>query len=122
MKNKLVKKNHKLESGVFSLLLLAVITLLITGVFVYLRKTAEDRYAARVEEKEQLIRLKAEEEARAKAIEERRAYVQTRSYMEDVAREVLGLVYKDEIIFRPGASPTPTFTPTPTPTPTPEKK
>ena len=66
--------------------------------------------------------VQTEEEARAKAIEERRAYVQTRSYMEDVAREVLGLVYKDEIIFRPGASPTPTFTPTPTPTPKPEKK
>jgi cell division protein DivIC len=113
MKNKLVRKNHKLEYGIVSLLLLIAVTLLITGVFIYLRRTAEDRYQQRLEEKERLIRLKAEEELRAKTIEERKAYVQTRSYMEDVAREVLGLVYKDEIIFRPNATPTPTPTPTP---------
>jgi len=86
-------------------------TLLLTGWSVYLYRVSEDHYRERVEKKELLVRLKAEEEARAKAIEERKAYVQTRAYLEDVAREVLGLVYKDEIIFRPGAQPTPTATP-----------
>ena len=110
MKSKWVPKNHKFEWSLFSFLLLVIVVTLISGGLIYLKRTAEDRYNRKLEEKERLIRLKAEEEDRAKAIEERKAYMQTRSYMEDVAREVLGLVYKDEIIFRPGASPTVTPT------------
>jgi cell division protein DivIC len=40
-----------------------------------------------------------EERDRAKELQEMKAYVQTKKYVEEVAREKLGLVYKDEIIF-----------------------
>lgn len=115
MKEKLVVKNHAFEGHVISLLLLAVIVFLISCALLYLKRDAEDTYADKLAEKERLIRLKAEEEERTLAIEERQAYVQTRSYLEDVAREVLGLVYKDEIIFRPSTDLTPTPTPTEAP-------
>ncbi len=55
---------------------------------------------ALLEEKKRLEILIAEEEKRSSQIEEYKAYVQTKSYMEDVARDVLGLVYKNEVIFR----------------------
>lgn len=51
----------------------------------------------RIEELETKI---AEEKERAKEIEEYGKYVQTKKYAEEVAKEKLGLVYEDEIIFK----------------------
>lgn len=42
----------------------------------------------------------AEEEERAKELEERRKYVQTDSYIIEMAREKLGLVFPDEIAIK----------------------
>ena len=41
------------------------------------------------------------EEIRAEELEQQRKYVQTKKYVEDIAKEKLGLVYEDEIIFKP---------------------
>lgn len=40
-----------------------------------------------------------EQNARSEEIEEYRKYMQTKQYIEDMAKEKLGLVNKDEIIF-----------------------
>lgn len=57
-------------------------------------------------EKEELVRedielqaLISEEEERAKDVKNLEAYVQTKKHIEDVARNQLGLVYEDEILF-----------------------
>ncbi len=42
-----------------------------------------------------------EEQERTEELTERRAYMQTVRYIEEIAREVLGLVYPDEVILRP---------------------
>ena len=44
--------------------------------------------------------LIAEEEKKAEEIEEYGKYVQTKKYAEEVAKDKLGLVYEDEIIFK----------------------
>ena len=49
---------------------------------------------------ETLNALIEEEEKRAEEIEEYSKYVQTKKYAEEVAKEKLGLVYEDEIIFK----------------------
>jgi len=41
-----------------------------------------------------------EENARTQDIEEYTAYTQTKKFVEDVARDTLGLVYEDEINFK----------------------
>lgn len=43
----------------------------------------------------------AEEERRAEQLEEERVYVQTKQYIEKVAKEKLGLVNPDEILLKP---------------------
>ena len=50
---------------------------------------------------EKLLKQKEEEEARAAELEERRIFVQTKQYIEQVAKEKLGLVNPDEIVLRP---------------------
>lgn len=49
-----------------------------------------------------LERTLAKEQARAAELEEYRIYVQTKQYVEKVAKEKLGLVKKDEILFKAG--------------------
>ena len=56
---------------------------------------------------ERIEELEAEivyEEQRAVDIEEYRQYTKTREYIEEVAREKLGLVYDGEVIFKEGTS------------------
>ena len=47
-----------------------------------------------------LEKLEAKEDARTAQLEEYRVYVQTKQYVEKVAKEKLGLVKKDEILFK----------------------
>ncbi len=47
---------------------------------------------------------KVKEEQRAQDIEEYKEYTQTKEYIEEVAREKLGLVYEGEVIFKEGTS------------------
>ena len=51
----------------------------------------------RIAELETLIEA---EEKKAEEIEEYSKYVQTKKYAEEVAKDKLGLVYEDEIIFK----------------------
>jgi cell division protein DivIC len=55
------------------------------------------------QEKEQLLleQIEAEQE-RTKEIEEYEKYTQTKKYIEEVAKDKLGLVHEDEIIFKEG--------------------
>lgn len=45
-----------------------------------------------------------EQEARSVSIEEYKKYIQTKKYIEQVAKEKFGLIYKDEIVFKPSSS------------------
>lgn len=57
----------------------------------------EKAYAAR--EQELLQQISVEEE-RAKELEEFATYTKTKKYAEEVAKDKLGLVYENEIIFQ----------------------
>lgn len=50
---------------------------------------------------EKLIEQVEQEEIRSEKLEEYRVYVQTKQYIEKVAKEKLGLVNKDEILLKP---------------------
>ena len=61
----------------------------------------EQEYAVK---EQNLEKTKAQEEARAAELAEYRIYVQTKQYVEKVAKEKLGLVNEDEILFKAGES------------------
>lgn len=82
---------------------LLLITLVALGcvVFIWTRMDkASDRIKELDKEIERLEQEYDEQQKRAISLEERKAYVQTKKYIEDVARR-LGLVYPDEIIYKP---------------------
>ena len=55
-------------------------------------------YQVKVENLEQQLK---EEERRKSELEERKIYVQTKQYIEEVAKQKLGLVNPDEILLKP---------------------
>ncbi len=81
-------------------MLIAVMVLVISAIVTYKRQGLDKtnvKAEARIEELKEDI---ANEKEEAEKIQELKAYVQTKKYIEEVAREKLGLVYEDEIIFK----------------------
>jgi cell division protein DivIC len=81
--------------------IIAFVILMLFGTVAYGRIGLQDKYK---EDKLKIERLQSridEQEERAVDINNLKAYVQTKKYIEDIAREKLGLVYEDEIIFEP---------------------
>ena len=82
-------------------MILAVLVVAILFVAVYINGSSMRRELE--ENQEKITRLKQEieeEELRSRSIEEYRAYTATDQFIEQVAREKLGLLYEGETIFR----------------------
>lgn len=91
---------RKRHQNRFSMFLVSVVVILIlVAVSVRSMELQEklDTYTARQEELEKQIEA---EEQRTEEIEEYRKYTQTKKYAEEVAKDKLGLVYEDEILFK----------------------
>lgn len=91
------KKNRRL----LSVMILVFACIVLSTTMMHLKKKEEQEYEEKLAEKNRLERLIAEEQSQTETISNYKAYVQTTSYIEEIAREVLGLVYKDEVLFRP---------------------
>ena len=61
-------------------------------------RNRQETYQERIEALEGRI---DKEEARGAQLEEERVYVQTKQYIEEAAREKLGLVNEDELLIKP---------------------
>lgn len=78
-------------------LLAIVIMTFVVGINSISLREKEAKYAAREEE---LLRQIALEEQRAEELINLETYTKTKKYVEEVAKDKLGLVYEDEIIFQ----------------------
>lgn len=97
---KVISLRRKRRARRTGLGLIAIMVLIICCIVTYKRQGLDqmnDKSQARIEELKGDI---SEEQEKAEDIQEMKAYVQTKKFIEDVAREKLGLVYKDEIIFK----------------------
>ena len=77
----------------------AVVMVLLVGLLVQSQKLSAQnvKYAEKKANLEQQIK---DEEMRADDIENMKDYIDSPEYIEKIAREKLGLVYKDEILFK----------------------
>lgn len=101
MAERRTKKKKKRNSNKLGMLAIVAIVGLMLGVMVYQTKQLERKeadYAVKAAELEDQI---ANESARTDELEEYRIYVQTKQYIEDIAKSKLGLVYEDEILVKP---------------------
>ena len=91
------RKRHQNRFSMFLVTLVVLMILVVVAVdSVELRSKIEEQTA----KEEELLALKEAEEIRAEEIEEYRKYTQTKRYVEEVAKDKLGLVYEGEILFK----------------------
>lgn len=88
------RKREKKGTGI-----IVLVVLLICGVVSYKKMGLMDTYNQYQNQQSVLEKEKEEEIERQAELEDKKAYVQSKKYVEEQAREKLGLVGKDEIIF-----------------------
>lgn len=91
------RRKHQNRMGMLLVTTVVLMMLLVVAVKSVELREKREAYAV----KEEALRQEIEaEEARAEEIEEFEKYTQTKKYVEEVAKEKLGLVYQGEIIFK----------------------
>lgn len=91
------RKRHQNRFSMFLVSVVVLMILIAVSVRSMELQKKLDTYTARQEQLEKQIEA---EEQRTKEIEEYRKYTQTKKYAEEVAKDKLGLVYEDEILFK----------------------
>lgn len=92
------RKSASNRMGVLSITFIVAILLVCLSVQSHGLKEKLSVYAAQQATLEQQIERESE---RTKEIEQLEEYKKTKEYVEEVAKDKLGLVYEDEIIFKP---------------------
>lgn len=92
-------EQNKLSMGLAAVVVGILIVVIMVACFGLHQRLVKNR--ERINELETEI---TKEEQRAEDIEEYRKYTETREYIEEVAREKLGLVYEGEVIFKEASS------------------
>ena len=100
MRMKMRRKKRKYK-GRRAMLGIAAVAMLLLGILFVQGIRLQARAAQYTRRAEELERQIDEEEMRTEASEEMCRYMQTDRYVEEVARDKLGLVYPDEVIFKP---------------------
>ena len=99
-KSRQVQQRRQLRNHKRSVLIISAVIIMLTvvvSVNAMTLRAKEKSFKAQEIELQQRIE---EEQTRAEEIDELEQYVGTDEYVEEVAREKLGLVYRNEIIFK----------------------
>ena len=92
-----IRKRRQNRLGMLLVTVVVLMLLLVVAVKCMELKLKQAIYLSR--EAQLLVQI-SEQEARAEEIEEFRKYTKTKKYAEEVAKDKLGLVNEDEIIFK----------------------
>ena len=85
----------------FSMFLVTLVVVMIMVVVAVQSVSLRQKIDAKAQEEQQLDKQIAAEEERSAEIADFAKEVQTKGYIERIAREKLGLVYEGEILFKP---------------------
>lgn len=90
----------KKKQNFFSTVLIVMVIFMIMIVVTFKCVELEQKQKVYAKKEAKLLEEMAKEEQRALEIEEYEKYTQTKKYVEEVAKEKLGLVNENEIIFK----------------------
>ena len=92
------KKKKKNRLAMFGIVLVLAALLTVLGYQTVQLQKKSDEYSSKLENIEKEL---AEQESRAADLEQQRIYTQTKQFIEQEAKDKLGLVNPNEIILRP---------------------
>ncbi len=93
----LMRRRRKNRTGVG---IITFLVLILFAIISYRRIGLADELKKSEYESARLVEQIQDQKDRSKDIENMSKYTKTKEYIEDIARKKLGLVYKDEIIFK----------------------
>lgn len=91
---------QKRKQNTFAMVLVTLVLLMLLVVVNVRKGELKEKQAAYAVKQAELQEKITQEEERAEDIKEYEKYTQTQKYIEDMAKEKLGLVYEDEIVFK----------------------
>ena len=92
------KNPYRTSMGMLLVTVVVLSFLCVMSIHMHTLQSIDRRYEVQENELSQEIQS---EEKRSEELEESKAYVQTRQYVEQIAREKLGLVNPDETVVKP---------------------
>ena len=98
MSNKYLRVKKKQNR--FSIMLVIIVLIMMMAVVSYNKYSLKQRQEVYLKQEQILLEEIAKEEARTLEIEEYAKYTKTKKFAEEVAKEKLGLVNENEIIFK----------------------
>lgn len=90
------------EKKTIGMKLFVVLVIILCAVVIYATADLEKQRDGKLQVKAQLEAQIAQQEEEALKLDARQDYTNTRKFIEEMARKVLGLVYPDEILFEEG--------------------
>ncbi len=98
MSNKYLRVKKKQNR--FSVMLVVIVLIMMMAVVSYNKYSLKQRQEVYLKQEQLLLEEIAKEEARSAEIAEYAKYTKTKKFAEEVAKEKLGLVNENEIIFK----------------------
>lgn len=95
------KRRRRRSSNFRGMCCISAVVLVLLAVLTVQSHTLKQKNSVYQKEIAQLEKQMEAEEARTEEIEELKEYMQSDEYAEQIAKDKLGLVYDDEIIFKP---------------------
>ncbi len=95
------KKVKRKKQNRLAMVSIALVLAALVGVLGYQTMELEEKRGACADRLNSIERELAEQESRAAELERQRVYVQTKQYIEEQAKEKLGLVNPNEILMKP---------------------
>lgn len=96
----MVKKKRRRGSNKRGMICISSVVLVLLVVMFVQSSTIKEKNLLYAMQEESLKDQIESENLRTKDIEELKSYMETKEYAEQIARDKLGLVYEDEILFR----------------------
>lgn len=93
------RKKKKQNKG--GMLLVTIVMVMFFSVIFVNKHTLGEKQANLIAKQESLEKQIAEQEEYAEGLVQLKKYTKTKKYAEEVAKDKLGLVYQDEIVFKP---------------------
>lgn len=83
-------------------LIAAFVLIALLGIALWNGKASLEKQNAQYEaQKQELQKQIDEQKERANSLEEYKKYIQTKQFVEEIAKNKFGLIYPDEIVFKP---------------------
>ncbi len=91
---------RKRKQNKFAMVLVTLVLFMLIVVVSMGKAGLREKQEVYIRKQEELQQKIDQEKARAEELKEYEKYTQTQKYIEDMAKEKLGLVYEDEIVFK----------------------